>query len=79
MPDAPKKLQPIPDIKKVLGGQVKKLRAESGLSQEALSDMCNIFRTYLSRIESGDANPTVTFLAALAAGLNVDIRDLFGD
>jgi transcriptional regulator with XRE-family HTH domain len=49
------------------------------MSQQALSEKCDIFRTYVSRVESGEANPTVTVLAAIAAGLNVDIRDLFAD
>lgn len=79
MPSTPKKSPSKPDIKIVLGQQIRKLRVEAGMSQQALSEKCDIFRTYVSRVESGEANPTVTVLAAIAAGLNVDIRDLFAD
>jgi transcriptional regulator with XRE-family HTH domain len=79
MPTTPKKSQAKPDFKKVIGRQVKKFRAELRVSQQMLAEECGIFRTYLSRIESGTANPTVTVLAALAASLNVDIRELFAD
>ena len=79
MPSTPKKSPSKPNIKIVLGQQIRKLRVEAGMSQQALSEKCDIFRTYVSRVESGEANPTVTVLAAIAAGLNVDIRDLFAD
>ena len=47
------------------------------ITQEELADRCGMFRTYMSRIESGLANPTLTMLHALAKGLDVDIQELF--
>ena len=79
MVTTPMKPQLKSDITLILGRQVRKLRAEAGFSQEALATQCNIFRTYLSRIENGSANPTITVVAALAVALRVDIRELFGD
>ncbi len=35
-----------------------------------------MFRTYLSRIESGRANPTLTALHVLARGLEVSVLEL---
>jgi ribosome-binding protein aMBF1 (putative translation factor) len=64
------------DIKALVGVQVRRLRKEKGISQQELADKCGIFRTYLSRVENGDANPTVTVLAALAVSLNVSIGEL---
>lgn len=46
------------------------------LSQEVLSERCGIFRTYLSRIESGAANPTLLVLVALADSLGVPPSEL---
>jgi transcriptional regulator with XRE-family HTH domain len=60
-----------------IGKKVRKLRKEAGLSQEDVSERCGIYRTYLSRIEGGTANPTVTTLDALAKTLNVKIDELF--
>ena len=65
--------------KKIVGQQVKKLRVSNGLTQEALAERCGIFRTYLSRIESGTANPTLVILAALAGALDVHPFELFGE
>lgn len=60
------------NYKNVVGSKVRSLRLGAALSQEVLSDRCGIFRTYLSRIESGSANPTLVVLVALAHSLNVD-------
>jgi transcriptional regulator with XRE-family HTH domain len=60
------------NYKNVVGSKVRALRVSAGLSQEVLSDRCGIFRTYLSRIESGSANPTLIVLVSLAHSLNVE-------
>ena len=79
MVTTPMKPQLKSDITLILGRQVRKLRTDVGFNQEALAAQCDIFRTYLSRIENGSANPTITVVAALAVALRVDIRELFGD
>jgi ribosome-binding protein aMBF1 (putative translation factor) len=60
------------NYKTVVGSRVRALRLNADLSQEVLSERCGIFRTYLSRIESGSANPTLVVLVALAHSLNVE-------
>jgi transcriptional regulator with XRE-family HTH domain len=67
------------DIRGIVGRQVRRLRKVSGLSQESLSDRCGIFRTYLSRVEGGTANPTINVLVNLATALGVNITDLFAE
>ena len=64
------------DPRKSFGLRIKQLRAEHSLTQEDLADRCGLFRTYMSRIESGLANPTLTVLHALAAGLEVAPAEL---
>ena len=59
-----------------LGLRVKELRAQKAITQEELAERCGMFRTYLSRIESGLANPTLTALHTLAAGLEVEVVEL---
>jgi transcriptional regulator with XRE-family HTH domain len=68
-----------PDVRKVVGANVRRLRTDAGITQAALSDQSGIFRTYLSRAEHGDANLTITVLASLAENLKVDISDFFGE
>lgn len=65
------------DMNVIVGRQVRRLRNAAGLTQDVVSERCGIFRTYLSRIECGDANPTVTILVALAGTLSVDVQTLF--
>jgi transcriptional regulator with XRE-family HTH domain len=65
------------DIKDIVGRQFRNLRIGAGYSQQALSEQCGIYRTYLSRIEGGTANPTIAVMAALAAALGVDTLELF--
>jgi transcriptional regulator with XRE-family HTH domain len=65
------------DIKKVVGVQVRRLRVDAKMSQQELAEKCDIFRTYLSRIENGTANPTITVMAALAVAFKVEIAELF--
>jgi transcriptional regulator with XRE-family HTH domain len=47
------------------------------MTQQVLANECKIFRTYLSRIETGTANPTITVMEAIAANLHVEIAALF--
>lgn len=65
------------NYKELVGKKVRKLRLQSELSQEALAERCGIFRTYLSRIESGTANPSIVVLVALARALGAAPHVLF--
>lgn len=62
---------------KAFGSRIRELRIAADMSQEDLSEKCGMFRTYVSRIETGDANPTLTMINALAVSLKVPIGDLF--
>ena len=77
MKTSAKQLQPEIDIRDIVAGHVRRLRIEANLTQQVLADSCNIYRTYLSRLESGDANPTIKVLAALAKKLDVEPGEFF--
>ena len=47
------------------------------MTQEDLSERCGLFRTYMSRIETGKANPTLTMIHALADSLGVPVIAFF--
>jgi transcriptional regulator with XRE-family HTH domain len=63
-----------PDIKRLVGTQVLKLRSKAGLSQQAHAEHCGFYRTYLLRIENGAANPTITVMSARAAAREVELQ-----
>lgn len=58
------------------GARVRALRVERELTQEDLAEHCGLFRTYMSRIETGQANPTLTMIVALADALGVQPAEL---
>lgn len=59
------------DIRQLAGRNVKELRKARGLSQEELAFNCNLHRTYISGVERGVRNPTITVLAKIAVALDV--------
>ena len=60
------------DICTRLGRNVRRLREEKGWSQEDYADRAGIHRTYVSDIERGKRNPTVTVVEKLAKPLDVE-------
>ena len=64
---------------RALGVRVRQLRDGRDWTQERLAAEADIQRTYLAEVEAGKRNPTVKFLAKLAAALHVRIADLFLD
>ncbi len=59
------------DIRRQLARNLKRLRTERGWSQEELADLAGLHRTYVSGVERGVRNPTITIVAALAKALGV--------
>jgi transcriptional regulator with XRE-family HTH domain len=53
------------------GGVLRVARTRAGLSQEALALACEIDRTYVSLLERGERQPTLSTLFALADQLGV--------
>lgn len=64
------------EILKALGHLVKKHRTNLGISQEELGFRANLDRTYISGIERGIRNPSLTALVSLAHGLEITVSEL---
>ncbi|MCW2349178.1 helix-turn-helix domain-containing protein [Sphingobium sp. B12D2B] len=64
------------DVRQRLAGNLRKLRTAKGLSQEAFADLAGIHRTYVSDLERGARNPTITVVEKLAHGLGVTAGEL---
>jgi len=58
------------ETKKALGEVVRRLRKARGLSQEQLGLDADIQRKFISKIETGVSEPSVTTLFALGEALN---------
>ena len=59
------------------GLRIKEMRVALGMTQEQLAAHAGFFRTYMSRIETGEANPTFDALLILATALQVHPAALF--
>lgn len=66
-------------VAQTLGQQVRMFRRLAGMTQDDFCEKCGIFRTYLSRIENGIANPTLTVIVSLSCTLNVQPWELLID
>jgi transcriptional regulator with XRE-family HTH domain len=64
------------DVRTRLGRNVRRLREAKGWSQEAYADEAGIHRTYVSDIERGARNPTITVVEKLASPLGVSAGSL---
>lgn len=58
------------------GLNVRRRREARGLSQEALAEVADIDRTYVSGIERGVRNPTLITVGKLARALGCAVHDL---
>lgn len=65
------------DARRCLAVNIRKLRVRRGLSQEAFADHAGIDRTYVSRIERGLQNPSLSIIEKLARALDVKLSELF--
>lgn len=59
-----------------LGKRIRQQRERKNISQEYLSLICRIDRTYLARIEEGKANPTIKILYKISQAFKIKIYEL---
>jgi transcriptional regulator with XRE-family HTH domain len=62
-----------------LGDVIKKHRQRLGISQEELAHRADVDRTFISRLERGIRQPTLTSLLQLASALEMTAADLVSE
>jgi len=62
------------DSEVIVGERIRRLRLEAGLSQEELGRSSKMSTSYISRLETGEVNPTVDALTRIVRvfGLSID-------
>ncbi len=68
-----------PDLLVKLGERIREIRVKKNMSQNDLAIECDFEKASMSRIESGQANPTVRTLYKICKALNIKMVDLFVD
>ena len=71
-----KQIQPTDLKARAVGVVVRELREQAGRSQERLSGECGFDRTYISRVERGIINPTVSRLWQIADVLKAPLSHI---
>ena len=64
-------------IQITFGEKLKLLRNQKGISQEKFAELSGLHRTYISDIERGDRNVSLINIVRIAAGLEIEIAELF--
>ena len=63
-------------IVEVFGKVLRELRSERGISQEKLAEYCDLDRTYISLLERGHRQPTITTVFKISKALEIKASDL---
>lgn len=66
-------------VSKQFGIAVKRLRLDSGLSQERLAELSKLHPTYIGMIERGTRNPTLDAAAKIAVALRMSLPSLISE
>ena len=67
------------EIRKRIGWNVRRLRAEREINQEDFATDSGFDRGYISGIERGVRNPSILVLERIAMALAVDVVDLLDE
>ncbi|MFC6282457.1 MULTISPECIES: helix-turn-helix domain-containing protein [Polaromonas] len=65
------------NIRQAFGERLRALRQEMGISQEAFANQTGIARSYMSKLEVGEANPSLDAIQQLADAFGVRVEELF--
>ena len=67
------------DVRHRLAANLRRLRAQIGLSQEEFANCHGFDRTYISGIERAVRNPTIAVVERLASALHTDVVELLSE
>ena len=64
------------DDAKKLGENLKKIRTEKNITQTALAESLDVDKSFVSNIENGKTNPTLSTISSIAKALSVSTNEL---
>lgn len=66
-------------LRQNLAGNLRRLRAERGLSQDDFAALVEVHRTYINHLEHAKRSPTIDVIERMADRLGIDPCDLIRD
>jgi transcriptional regulator with XRE-family HTH domain len=67
------------EVLQIIGATIRRLREQSGLSQEAFAQAADLDRSFYGRVERGTQNIALTTLCIVASSLKVHPSELLAD
>lgn len=67
------------DIRIIVGARIRELRLKMKISQEALANIAEIDRTYMTSVENGKRNISIINLEKIVKALETDFTTFFKD
>ncbi len=64
------------EISKKLGENLKRIRVEKKITQAQLANALSVDKSFVSNIENGKTNPTLSTITNLAESLGVTVGEL---
>jgi len=64
------------DYSKKLGENLKRIRTRKGVTQIEIAKKLAVNRSFVSNIENGKTNPTLSTITNLASALGVSVNEL---
>lgn len=64
------------DEAKKLGQNLKRIRLDKGITQTSIANALGADRSFVSNIENGKTNPTLSTISSLAKALGVSTNEL---
>jgi transcriptional regulator with XRE-family HTH domain len=61
---------------KKLGHNLKMIRTSKNITQSELADLIGVDKSFVSNIENGETNPTLSTISSLAKALGISTNEL---
>jgi transcriptional regulator with XRE-family HTH domain len=65
------------EIQIIIGNRIREVRKHRNISQEALANLADVDRTYMTGVETGRRNVTVKILSKIINALEISYKDFF--
>lgn len=62
-----------------IGGKIKSMRLQCGLTQEELADRCELTKGYISQLENDYTSPSIATLIDILNALGSDLKTFFNE
>ena len=61
---------------KQMGSRIRRLRKAKGMSQQDIADKARLTRVFITRVEAGQQDPSLSTINAIARALDVSAAEL---